>query len=62
MATWKKVIIVIFGAWLLLYKPFVAFNHPNDPNNALSWAQFGVGLFITIMIAVYFWQNKKTKI
>lgn len=62
MANWKKILIVIFGFWLLVYKPFVAFNHPDDPNNALSWAQFGVGLFILILIVIYFLQNKKTKI
>jgi len=61
MAKWKKILIVLFGLWLLVYKPFVLFNHPDDPNNALSWAQFGVGLFIVIMIIVFFSQKKKQK-
>lgn len=61
MSRWKKLFIILCGLWFIIYKPFVAFNHPSDKNNVLSWVQFGLGLFVTILIIIYFLQNKKQK-
>jgi hypothetical protein len=61
MSIWKKILVVVFGVWLLFYKPFVLFNHPHDPNNVLSWVQFGIGVFVVILIIAFFLQDKKQK-